>query len=87
MGYAPYEYDYEYYEDDKSPEVKALEKRIEHAVDHMQGLIDELTGQHDLDLNSLYFHLGEICGAIGKNDEFGILTVVRNTKILKFAEV
>ncbi len=87
MSYARDEYDcYDYLDEEKSPEVKKLEKRMEHAADHMQGLIDELTGCEELDLNALYFHIGEICAAVGKNDEFGILKVIRNTKIIKFKE-
>lgn len=88
MGYAPYEYDYiDYPDEERSYEVIQLEKRIDHASDHLQGLINQLTGLQDLNVNDIYFHLGEICGALGKDDEFGILTIARKTNILQFAGV
>lgn len=88
MANAPYDYDYiDYYDDDVHPDVKKIERRIEHAADHMQGLIEELTGAHKLDLNAIYFHLGEVCAVLGNDESFGPLTISRNEKILQFAGV
>ncbi len=89
MGYARQIYDYDYcdmYEDDVHPEVARIEKKMDHAADHLKGLIEELTGKAPVDLNAIYFYLGNMCDALNVSDEFPVLSIERTvsplTKIL-----
>lgn len=79
MGYAAY-YDRDYcdwYEDYKHPDVIAIEKVLDKTREFVEGLTEELTGSHPIDLNAVNHYLEEIRHYVELKDDFGNLTIGR----------
>ena len=87
MGYAREDYEYEY-EQDKPYEIRQLEKKLDNSQSLVIELYSELTSNEPIDLQAIQFYMSELAGQLNIRDEdFGRLTIERDSKIYQFAGV
>ena len=81
ISYADYMEDNDYWETRRDPVYKELVYSLDHAQDHMKGLYAELSADTPVDLDKIYFHIGEICSALNVDDKkFADINITRNNQ-------
>lgn len=64
--------------DYKHPDVRAIEKVLDNTREFVEGLTEELTGKHPIDLNAVSFYLEEIRSYLDLKDNHDPLTIYRS---------